>query len=256
MNSGPRCVILSFSTDLLDLGGSLSPSRPIRRISVAALLGTIAVLLLAACGSDDKTTSASGSSASSGGGSGTSAPTKVRLGYFPNITHAPAIIGVEKGLFQAALGQNTLETQTFNAGGDAVTALLSGAIDATFVGPNPAINAYAKSDGDAIRIVSGSTSGGAALVVKPDINGPADLKGKKVSTPQLGNTQDVALRKYLKDNGLSTDTTGGGDVSITPLANADTLTAFANGDIQGAWVPEPFVTRLVQESGGKVLVDE
>ena len=133
----------------------MSPSRPTRRISVVALLG-VALLLLAACGSDDKTASASGSAASSGGGSGASAPTKVVLGYFPNITHAPAIIGVEKGLFQAALGQNTLETQTFNAGGDAVTALLSGAIDATFVGPNPAINAYAKSDGEAIRIVSGS----------------------------------------------------------------------------------------------------
>ena len=231
----------------------MSPSRPNRRISVAALLGLVALLLLSACGSDDTKTSSAGASGASGG---SGAATEVRLGYFPKITHAPAIIGVEKGLFQAALGQNTLTTQTFNAGPEAVTALLSGAIDATFIGPGPSINAFAKSDGEAIRIVAGSTIGGAALVVKPEINSVADLKGKKVSSPQLGNTQDVALRKYLKDNGLSTDTTGGGDVSITPLANADTLTAFANGDIQGAWVPEPFVTRLVQESGGKVLVDE
>ena len=235
----------------------MTPSRPHRRISVAALLGIVALLLLSACGSDDKTANATtGASGGSGASTAASAPTEVRLGYFPNITHAPAILGVEKGLFQTALGQNKLTTQTFNAGPEAVTALLSGAIDATFIGPGPSINAYAKSDGEAIRIVAGSTSGGAALVVKPEINSVADLKGKKVASPQLGNTQDVALRKYLKDNGLDTDTQGGGDVSITPLANADTLTAFANGDVQAAWVPEPFVSRLVQESQGKVLVDE
>jgi NitT/TauT family transport system substrate-binding protein len=234
----------------------LLSSRPNRRISVAATLGLAAILLLSACGSDTKKTAAAAAAGASGAPTTTSPPTEVRLGYFPNITHAPAIIGVEKGLFQTALAQNTLKAQTFNAGPDAVTALLSGAIDAAFVGPGPSINAYAKSDGEAIRIVAGSTSGGAALVVKPEIKTVADLKGKKVSSPQLGNTQDVALRKYLKDNGLATDTAGGGDVAITPLANADTLTAFANGDVQGAWVPEPFVTRLVQESGGKVLVDE
>jgi NitT/TauT family transport system substrate-binding protein len=180
----------------------------------------------------------------------------VRLGYFPNITHAPAIVGVEKGLFQTALGPNPLETATFNAGPEAIDALFADSIDATFIGPNPAINAYAKSNGEAIRIVAGTTSGGASLVVKPDITKVADLKGKTLSTPQLGNTQDVALRKYLKDNGLNTDTSGGGDVAVTPLANADTLSQFAAGTIQGAWVPEPFATRLQQESGGKVLVDE
>ena len=209
-----------------------------------------AVVLLAACSSGSGS-SAGGTSASSG-----AAPVTVNLGYFPNVTHAPAIVGVEKGFFQQELGQNPLKTQTFNAGGDAVTALLSGAIDATFVGPNPAINAYQKSDGAAIRIIAGSTSGGAALVVAPSISSVADLKGKTLATPQLGNTQDVALRTYLKDHGLNTDTSGGGDVSITPLANADILTSFANGGIAGAWVPEPYDTRLVQESGGKVLVDE
>jgi NitT/TauT family transport system substrate-binding protein len=214
-------------------------------------------LVVVACGSDSKKTTASDSaSASAGGTTTTSPPTKVRLGYFPNITHAPAIVGVEKGLFQTALGPNPLETATFNAGPEAIDALFADSIDATFIGPNPAINAYAKSNGEAIRIVAGTTSGGASLVVKPDITKVADLKGKTLSTPQLGNTQDVALRKYLKDNGLNTDTSGGGDVAVTPLANADTLSQFAAGTIQGAWVPEPFATRLQQESGGKVLVDE
>jgi NitT/TauT family transport system substrate-binding protein len=209
----------------------------------------LALAVSAACSSSSNASTGSSSS-------GVSAPVTVNLGYFPNITHAPAIVGVEKGFFQQELGANTLRTQTFNAGGDAVTALLSGAIDATFVGPNPAINAYQKSNGDAVRVVAGSTSGGAALVVAPSINSVGDLKGKTLATPQLGNTQDVALRTYLKDHGLNTNTSGGGDVSITPLANADTLTAFANGSIAGAWVPEPYDTRLVQESGGKVLVDE
>ncbi len=122
--------------------------------------------------------------------------------------------------------------------------------------PNPSINAYAQSNGEAIRIVSGSTSGGAYLVTKPEITSAEDLRGKTVATPQLGNTQDVALRSWLKDQGLNTDTSGGGDVSIKPQENADTLTAFKDGSIDGAWVPEPWATRLIQEGGGKVLVDE
>jgi NitT/TauT family transport system substrate-binding protein len=182
----------------------------------------------------------------------------VRLGYFPNVTHAPAIVGVEKGLFTKELGKNTLETKTFNAGPEAVEALFGEALDIAYIGPNPAINAYAKSkaDGGAIRIIAGSTSGGSALVVKPEITKAADLKGHSVASPQLGNTQDVALRAWLKKEGLSADTSGGGDVSIVPQANADTLTAFKAGQIDGAWVPEPWVTRLVQEGGGKVLVNE
>ncbi len=124
------------------------------------------------------------------------------------------------------------------------------------MGPNPTINAYQKSNGEAVRIVAGSTSGGAFFVVQPDISSAQDLKGKSVATPQLGNTQDVALRAWLKSQGLTTDTSGGGDVSIKPQENADTLNAFKAGDIAGAWVPEPWATRLVQEGGGKVLVDE
>jgi NitT/TauT family transport system substrate-binding protein len=181
----------------------------------------------------------------------------LRLGYFPNVTHATALVGVESGLFQEKLGSNVqLETSTFNAGPAAVEALNSDALDATYIGPNPAINAFAQSNGEAIRIVSGATSGGAFLVVKPDIKSVKALKGKKVASPQLGNTQDVALRTYLKKKGLKTDAAGGGDVSIVPQENAQTLDLFKQGEIDGAWVPEPWATRLVQEGGGKILVDE
>jgi NitT/TauT family transport system substrate-binding protein len=180
----------------------------------------------------------------------------VRLGYFPNVTHATAIVGVSKGFFQNALGKDSLKTSLFNAGPAATEALFSNAIDASYMGPNPAINAYAQSNGSAIRIISGATSGGALLVVRPDINSAADLKGKKVATPQLGNTQDVALRSWLAGQGLKTDTNGGGDVSVVPQDNSQTLQTFKTGTIAGAWVPEPWATRMVQQGGGKVLVDE
>ena len=191
------------------------------------------------------------------GSPGGAAQGTLRLGYFPNITHATAIVGVESGIFQKALGPGvTLSVSSFNAGPAASEALLNGAIDATFIGPNPAINAFAKSNGAAIRIVAGATSGGAYLVVKPGIGAAADLRGKKVASPQLGNTQDVALRTWLANNGLTTTKTGGGDVSILPQDNAQTLDAFKSGQSDGAWVPEPWATRLDQEGGGKVLVDE
>jgi NitT/TauT family transport system substrate-binding protein len=183
-------------------------------------------------------------------------PVNVRLGYFPNVTHAPALVGVEGGLFQKALGKNTLDVKTFNAGPEEVTALLAGALDIGYIGPNPSVNAYVQSNGEAVRVVGGSTSGGAYLVVKPDINKASDLKGKRVASPQLGNTQDVALRAWLKKQGLKTDTQGGGDVSVVPQDNALTLDAFKQGQIAGAWVPEPWATRLVTEGGGKILVDE
>ena len=225
-----------------------------RRLVTSSVLVALAITV-AACGSDSKPAATTASSVGAGPVAATS-PTTVRLGYFPNITHAPALVGVEKGFFQQELGQHTLKTSTFNAGPEAIDAIFADALDATFIGPNPAINAFQKSNGDAIRIVAGSTSGGAGLVVKPEITTVEGLKGKKIATPQLGNTQDVALRAFLESKGLSTDTSGGGDVSIAPQANADTLTGFAPRDIDGAWVPEPFFTRLQQESGGKVLVDE
>jgi sulfonate transport system substrate-binding protein len=225
--------------------GFVRNSRP--RLRLVAVLVAGLSLFAAACGSDnDSATAAPGGST-----------TTLRLGYFPNVTHAPAIIGVQSGLFAKALGPGVkLDLQTFNAGTDVITAMFSGALDASFIGPNPAINGYAKSKGDALRIVAGSTSGGAALVVRSGITRPADLEGRTLATPSLGNTQDVALRTWLASQGLKTDTSGGGDVKITPQDNADTLTAFQSGAIDGAWVPEPWATRLVDEAGGHVLVDE
>ncbi len=213
------------------------------RLSIAV----IAALLLVACG---QVVDSAAPSADSG-------PLTIRLGYFPNLTHAPAVVGVKKGLFAAALGPDvTLETHTFNAGGDAVTAILANSVDLTFVGPNPTTNAFAQSHGQAIRVIAGSTSGGALLVVRPGITDVAALKGKKIADPQLGGTQDVALRWFLQNRGFKTDTAGGGDVSILPQDNSQTLTAFKQGKIDGAWVPEPWASRLVVEGSGSVLVDE
>jgi NitT/TauT family transport system substrate-binding protein len=181
----------------------------------------------------------------------------LRLGVFPNVTHAPGLVGIQGGLFQDALGPNVkIEVKTFNAGPTAITALFSGALDATFIGPNPAINGFQQSQGADVRIIAGSTSGGAFLVTKPSITKIADLEGKTIATPQLGNTQDVAIRAYLKAKGLSTDVSGGGDVSILPQSNATSLDAFKSGAIDGAWVPEPWASRLINEAGGRVLVDE
>jgi NitT/TauT family transport system substrate-binding protein len=226
------------------------PHRHLRRILVLCPLFVALALVLGACGSSSKS-----SSPASGTPSGGSSSVTLRLGYFPNVTHAPAIIGVASGKFASALGSNVkLELKTFNSGSEATNAILAGALDASFVGPNPAINAYQKTSGK-VRIVAGTALGGAYLVVKPSINSAADLKGKKVASPQLGNTQDVALRTWLNSQGLH-ETKTGGDVTIVPEENAVTLTAFQQGAIQGAWVPEPWATRLVNEGGGKVLVDE
>lgn len=190
------------------------------------------------------------------GGSGGDTRT-LRLGYFPNVTHAPAIIGDLEGFFAAALGADVdLDLAYFNAGPDVIQSMFAGGLDASFIGPNPAINGYAQSNGAAIRIIAGSTSGGAFLVVRPGITTAADLRGSTLATPQLGNTQDVALRAWLATQGLTADTAGGGDVSVVPQANADTLRGFQAGDIDGAWVPEPWATRLVLEGPGVVLVDE
>lgn len=211
----------------------------LRRLFLAAIV----VTAVAGCGSG-------GSKAATGADGAVT----LRLGYFPNLTHATALAGVEKGIYAAKLSPDKLAVQTFNAGPAAVEALFSEGLDAAYVGPNPAINAFAKSEGKAIRIISGATSGGAFLVVKPTINQPGDLKGKRVASPQLGGTQDVALRAWLSGQGLKPDTSAG--ASVIPQDNAQTLQTFKTGAIEGAWVPEPWATRLVQEGGGKVLVDE
>jgi NitT/TauT family transport system substrate-binding protein len=175
---------------------------------------------------------------------------EVRLGYFPNITHASALLGVEHGLFTAELGETGLVPVTFNDGGAAVNALLGGSLDMAFLGPGPAINAYAKSEGEAIRLVSGATSRGAQLVVKPGIDRPQQLIGRTIASPALGNTQDIALKKWLAASQL-TDV-----VNVTNVESARALDGFAKGQLDGAWLPEPWSSRLVLEAGAHVLVDE
>lgn len=177
----------------------------------------------------------------------------LRLGYFPNVAHAQAIVGVDDGSIAAALG-GRLEPRMFNAGPTAMEALLSGQIDASYVGPVPAAIAYLRSKGEGLRVVAGAASGGAVLVVR-DAKTPGDLVGKRVASPQLGNTQDVMLRVWLRGHGLS-DKAGPRGVEVTPLGNPDILTMFARGDLAGAWVPEPWGARLVVEAGGRILVDE
>jgi NitT/TauT family transport system substrate-binding protein len=176
-------------------------------------------------------------------------PAEVRIGYYPNMTHAPALIGVNKNFFQQQLGTTKLTTQTFNAGPDEVNALLGNSLDVAFIGSGPAINGFTVSKGT-IQLVAGAVSGGAQLVVSPGITSPDQLKGKTIATPQLGNTQDVALKKWLSENKLT------GQVKITNLDNPKTLDAFRKGQVDGAWLPEPWSSRLVSDAGAKVLVDE
>lgn len=181
---------------------------------------------------------------------------ELRLGYFPNVTHAPALIGVNNGILAKNLGATALKTQLFNAGPSAIEALNAGAIDAAYLGPNPAINSFVKSGGASLRIIAGATSGGAQLVVKQEITTAEQLRGKVLATPQLGGTQDVALRSWLAAQDLVTTPSGGGDVAINPTDNASTLKLFQEGKIDGAWLPEPWASRLVLEAGAKVLVNE
>ena len=196
------------------------------------------------------------SATSSASEQSTSPAEEVHLGYFANVTHAPALVGLEQGFFEDALGDTTLTTELFNAGPATIEAISAGAIDAAYIGPSPAINTYIKSGGASAVVVAGATTGGAALVVRDGIDTPADLAGATLATPQLGNTQDVALRAWLADEGFETTTEGGGDVSITPTENADTLALFQQGELDGAWLPEPWVSRLVIEGGAHVLADE
>ena len=181
---------------------------------------------------------------------------ELKLGYFGNVTHAPALVGVSKGFIADELGSTKLSTQVFNAGPAAIEALNAGAIDATYIGPNPAINSFVKSQGQSVNIIAGAAAGGAQLVVKPGISSAADLKGKTLASPQLGGTQDVALRAWLSSQGYKTNVDGSGDVAINPTENAQTLKLFQDGKLDGAWLPEPWASRLVLTAGAKVLVDE
>jgi NitT/TauT family transport system substrate-binding protein len=210
--------------------------------------GVAAVSLLAAgCAS---------SNATAGSNSGSS-PVVLRLGFLANITHEPALVGLAKGYFTKDLGKNvTLKTSVFSTGTEETTALLAGQLDAAYVGPNPALNAWQKSNGTAIKIISGAASGGASLVVKKGITSAAQLKGKSLATPSLGNTQDVALRYWLKQHGETTTPTGGGDVAIKPIKpNSAAVLEFQSGQIDGGWEPEPYATEMVLD-GGTRLVNE
>ena len=225
------------------------------RPTLVALLGLLAIVA-AACSSGSSAstaTTASGSTATT-----SSAPATLHLGYLSNLTHAAPLVGLQQGIFAKALPSNvTLQTSTFNAGPAEVTALLAGSLDAAYMGPNSAITAYSQG-GKSIRIISGATSGGASFVVAPSITSAGQLQGKTVATPQLGNTQDVALRTWLTKQGLTYPGPdgGSGEVTILPEDNSTTLASFEAGTIAGAWVPEPWATRMVSEGHGHVLVNE
>ena len=185
-------------------------------------------------------------------------PTIVRVGAFPNITHPQPMVGKANGYFEKALGpQVKIDWKTFNAGPSAIEALFAGAIDMAYIGPNPTINGYVRSHGEALQVVAGAASGGAALVVRADsgIVKPEDFHGKKIATPQQGNTQDVALRAWLKAHGMKSMDKGG-DVRVMPMANPDQLTLFLKKDLDAAWAPEPWATRLIREGNGRLFLNE
>jgi NitT/TauT family transport system substrate-binding protein len=232
-----------------------------RKVLAGAAVIAGGALLAAGCSSSSSSSSSSaaagGSSSAAGSSSGAAAPVTVRLGYLANITHAPALIAVKNGYFTKELGSaGSVKTTVYTSGTQETTAILAGQIDAAYVGPNPAINAWQKSNGTAIKIVSGAATGGASIVVQPSVASAAALKGKSVATPSLGNTQDVAARYWLKQQGLATSTTGGGDVTIKPTApNSAAVLQFKSGQIAGASEPSPYDVEMVQD-GGKVLLTE
>ncbi|QAY70166.1 ABC transporter substrate-binding protein [Xylanimonas protaetiae] len=223
------------------------PAALVGRAACTAL-GMGLVLGMAAC--------AGPSSATGGASKDEGAATEVHVGYFANVTHAPALVGAAGGYFAKELGSTALKTEVFNAGPAELEALNAGAIDIAFIGPSPAINGFVKSQGKGLKIVAGAASGGASLVVRDGIDTPEDLQGTKIASPQLGGTQDVALRVWLADQGYTSDLQGGGDVAVTPTENAQTLQLFQNGELDGGWLPEPWASRLVLEAGAHVLVDE
>lgn len=232
-----------------------APRTTLRRgLAAAAALPLLAVALTA-CGygsdaeeDDTKNLSAGGEKLSAD---------SVKIGYFPNLTHATALVGIQEGLIAKELGGTSVKPSTFNAGPSEIEALNAGSIDIGFIGPSPSINGYTKSRGQSLRIIGGSASGGVKLVVNPDkIKTLDDLKGKKIATPQLGNTQDVAFLNWISEKGWKVDAQSGkGDISVVRSDNKVTPDAYKSGSLDGAWVPEPTASKLVAE-GGEVLLDE
>jgi NitT/TauT family transport system substrate-binding protein len=229
-----------------------------RRVTAAAMIGA-ALLLAAGCSSSSSSSTSSGTTNSTGStaSAAAAAPVTVRLGFLENITHASALVALKEGYFSKALGSaGTVQPTAFSTGTEETTALLAGQLDAAYVGPNPAINAWQKSGGTAIKIVSGAADGGASVVVAKGITSAAQLKGKTLATPSLGNTQDVALRYWLKQNGIATTATGGGDAFIKPTTpNSAAVLEFKSGQIAGGSEPAPYDIEMVAD-GGTVLYTE
>ncbi|MEU8826629.1 aliphatic sulfonate ABC transporter substrate-binding protein [Streptomyces sp. NPDC048636] len=244
-----------------------APARPAgplprRRTRLLAAAAIFPLLLgaLGACGygSDKKNDDQGASALPAAGGKKVDGLDEVKVGYFANLTHATALVGLRKGgPIQQALGGTQVKPFVFNAGPSEIEALNAGSIDIGWIGPSPSINGYVKSHGENLRIISGSVSGGVKLVVNPDkIKSEDDIKGKKIATPQLGNTQDVAFLNWIGKKGWKVDAQSGkGDVSVVRSDNKVTPDAYKSGAIDGAWVPEPTASKLVAE-GGKVLLDE
>lgn len=225
-----------------------TPAARVRRVAVV-----LAALVLAGCGygslrdADPAPVAASGPKLS---------VDQVRIGYLPNVTHATPLVGVRDGFFARELGGTGVSDVVFNAGPSLIEALNADAVDIGWIGPSPIINGYARAGGGNLRVISGSASGGVRLVVRPEIASARDLRGRRIASPQLGNTQDVALLTWLADQGLRVDPRSGrGDVSVVRTANAETPSAYRTGAIDGAWAPEPTAAKLVAE-GAKVLLEE
>jgi NitT/TauT family transport system substrate-binding protein len=217
------------------------------------------VLLAAACGES----SGGGASPRAATGSTSDGSVVLRVGHFPNLTHAHGLVAHAltrqgQGWFEERLGPGTrIEWFVYNAGPSAMEAILAGSLDLTYVGPNPALNAHIKSDGKEVRVLAGATNGGAALVVPGDgrLAQPEDFRGKKIATPQLGNTQDVSCRAWLAAQGFHVTQTGG-DVTVVPTQNPDQITLFQKGDVDAVWTVEPWVSRLELDAGGKIFLEE
>ncbi|GLW48997.1 lipoprotein [Streptomyces sp. NBRC 14336] len=233
----------------------MSAARPLTTLRAIAAIAALP-LLLTACGygsdSDDDPKQAQVAADAK-----KLSVDEVRIGYFPNLTHATALVGVQEGILQKELGGTKISPSTFNAGPSEIEALNSGSIDIGWIGPSPSINGYTKSNGENLRIISGSASGGVKLVVNPKkVKSLKDLKGKKIATPQLGNTQDVAFLNWIAEQGWKVDAQSGrGDVSVVRTDNKVTPDAYKSGSIDGAWVPEPTASKLVAD-GAKVLLNE
>ncbi|MEW2386935.1 aliphatic sulfonate ABC transporter substrate-binding protein [Streptomyces venezuelae] len=231
------------------------PAPRTRLAAIAAL--PLLALALGACGYGSDASDEDGKSKVAEGAKKIEDLDSVKIGYFPNLTHATALVGNQEGLFQKELGGTEAKYAQFNAGPSEIEALNAGSIDIGWIGPSPAINGYTKSQGKNLRIIGGSASGGVKLVVNPKkIKSLDDVKGKKIATPQLGNTQDVAFLNWIAEQGWKVDAQSGkGDVSVVRSDNKVTPDAYKSGSLDGAWVPEPTASKLVAE-GGKVLLDE